>query len=273
MRNFHWFWGSAQRRAIPFAVLAWSMSSILTAIAGPFSTIDTMGFGTRLMYWSGVIGVSIIVGVGLRRIVVRMYPAPAWRADLAGSALIAVAFGTILTAFNAVVLGYDAPVWAALAVNMLVVLLVSLCVVVGRAYMRQADTGAAPDAAVLSRLVEDEGQADVARGPLPPFLRSIDPEIGSNVRWIEADDHYLRVHAPQGSARVLKRFRDALDELSGMPGLQVHRSYWVRLDSVAAVRADGRRHVAILSCGTEVPVSRPYLTGLKDAGLFQDDAA
>jgi len=267
-----WFLSSAQRRAVLFAVLAWSMSSILTAIAGPFSTIDTMGFGTRLMYWSGVIGVSIVVGVSIRRIVVRVYPTPAWRADLAGSTLIAVAFGTIVTAFNALVLGYAAPFWATLSLNMLVVFLVSLCMVVGRAYMRHADTGAAPDA-VLSLPMEGEGQADGTLGALPPFLRSVDPVIGSNVRWIEADDHYLRVHSPEGSVRVLKRFRDALDELSGLPGLQVHRSHWVRLDSVSAVRADGRRHVAILSCGTEVPVSRPYLTGLKDAGLFQDDAA
>jgi hypothetical protein len=62
------------------------------------------------------------------------------------------------------------------------------------------------------------------------------------------------------------RFRDALEELSDLPGLRVHRSHWVMIDAVTEVRPDGRRHVAVLSCGTEVPVSRSYLGNLEIRG-------
>jgi DNA-binding LytR/AlgR family response regulator len=62
---------------------------------------------------------------------------------------------------------------------------------------------------------------------VPGFLRDDRDRDRALVRWIEADDHYLRMHAPCGSARVLMRFRDALDEVSHLPGLRVHRSHWV----------------------------------------------
>lgn len=50
------------------------------------------------------------------------------------------------------------------------------------------------------------------------------------------EDRYLRIHTDGGSDLILMRLRDAVGELAGADGLQVHRSFWV---ARAAVRAAG----------------------------------
>ena len=62
-----------------------------------------------------------------------------------------------------------------------------------------------------------------------------------------------------GSTLVLMRFADAVAELDGAGGLQVHRSYWVARRHVeGAARRDGRTTLR-LTGGHEVPVSRTYM--------------
>ena len=59
-----------------------------------------------------------------------------------------------------------------------------------------------------------------------------------------------------------------MTELEGIEGAQTHRSWWVAKDAVeAAKRGDGRA-VLTLKGGAEVPVSRAYARGLREAGWF-----
>jgi DNA-binding LytR/AlgR family response regulator len=54
------------------------------------------------------------------------------------------------------------------------------------------------------------------------------------------------------------RLSDAVAELDGIEGAQVHRSWWVARDAIAdAKRGDGRATLT-LKDGSEVPVSRTY---------------
>ncbi len=64
----------------------------------------------------------------------------------------------------------------------------------------------------------------------------------------------------------LMRLSDAIAELQGIEGAQVHRSWWVaRTAIVEAVRGDGRATLT-LKDGAEVPVSRTYARLLRQSG-------
>jgi DNA-binding LytR/AlgR family response regulator len=83
---------------------------------------------------------------------------------------------------------------------------------------------------------------------------------------VESEDHYLRVHTSAGSELILMRLADAVRELSGIEGLQTHRSWWVAKQGLAdVVKGDGKL-VLKLKSGAEAPVSRTYLKAVKDAG-------
>jgi hypothetical protein len=265
MRRLEGLGQSPAARSAVIACLAWVTLSLITAIAGPFSTFHTMTLELRVLYWGGIIGSAVCLSEIIRRFVARFDTLSPLHADLVVCALMAPAFGTAITVFNHVAMDHEVAFASALGTNIFVVLLVCIVIILLRTYVRHlTGSGDAPEDNALP--VEDTQE-------VPGFLRDIDPEIGRSVLWIEADDHYLRVHAPCGTARVLMRFRDALEELAHLPGLQVHRSHWVRIEAVTEVRAEGRRHVAVLPCGSEVPVSRSYLPDLQAAGLMPQDEA
>lgn len=91
---------------------------------------------------------------------------------------------------------------------------------------------------------------------------------GAEIRAVQAEDHYLRVHTDRGSDLILMRLSDALDELEGLEGAQTHRSWWVARSAVRDVaRGDGRATLS-LDGGLSVPVSRRYVRALREAGWY-----
>ncbi len=85
---------------------------------------------------------------------------------------------------------------------------------------------------------------------------------------VEAEDHYLRVHTDAGSELITARFSDALGELTGVAGFQVHRSWWAAADAIEGVRWRRGRGELTLAGGLVAPVSRTHATALKSAGWF-----
>ncbi|MEZ5999312.1 LytTR family DNA-binding domain-containing protein [Hyphomonas sp.] len=84
---------------------------------------------------------------------------------------------------------------------------------------------------------------------------------------ISSEDHYVRVYTDLGEELILMRLADAVRELDGAAGVQVHRSWWVAKGGVSDARRDNGKLVLVLKNGTEVPVSRTYQTAAKEAGL------
>ena len=83
---------------------------------------------------------------------------------------------------------------------------------------------------------------------------------------LSSEDHYLRVHTSAGEALVLMRLYDAIRELDGIEGSQIHRSWWVARDAVADIaRGDGKVDL-VLKSGLRAPVSRRYQKALKTDG-------
>ena len=103
--------------------------------------------------------------------------------------------------------------------------------------------------------------------PPPKFLERLPLKLrGAEVWAVEAEDHYLRLHTSLGQDLILLRLADAVDELAGIEGAQVHRSWWVARDAIADARRGDGRATLVLKDGSEVPVSRTYAKILREQG-------
>jgi DNA-binding LytR/AlgR family response regulator len=66
---------------------------------------------------------------------------------------------------------------------------------------------------------------------------------------------------------------DAVAELSGYPGLQIHRSHWVAIDAVDGLERENGKTYALLRDGRKLPVSRTRAPELKKLLPAQSGAA
>jgi len=185
----------------------------------------------------------------------RFEPWPLALRILAGAALIAVPVTLSLYAFSAVI---GSPMTASFLLEqygyVLAVCLIMVVIgyAVGRA--REAPSGS-------SELTEpDAARAFLSRLPLK-FRQA-------ELHAVSSEDHYLRVHTSLGEELILMRLADAIRELDGGGGLQVHRSWWVSKAAVRDVKRQGGKVSLVLPSGKEAPVSRTFTAEVKAAGLL-----
>lgn len=120
-----------------------------------------------------------------------------------------------------------------------------------------------------------------SRGPVPAVLdrSSADPRdrlpsrLGRTVLCLQMEDHYVRVHTPQGSALVLMSLSQAMSGLKDVEGVQTHRSWWVARTAITGVVEDGRRLRLQLTHGLEAPVSRARVGALRAEGWLSAASA
>jgi len=109
---------------------------------------------------------------------------------------------------------------------------------------------------------------DIGPPKLAAFLRRLPTRLGHELIRVSVYDHYVEAHTPRGHELILIRFADALAELDGYDGLQVHRSHWVARAAVRRLlRGDGRSLVVELTDGTRLPVSRSREAATRAAGF------
>ena len=109
--------------------------------------------------------------------------------------------------------------------------------------------------------------APAGSGPPARFLERLPVRLRSAEIWaVEAEDHYLRVHTSAGQDLILLRMADAVAELGGQEGMQVHRSWWVARAGIADARRGDGRATLTLKDGSEAPVSRTYAAELRRRG-------
>jgi hypothetical protein len=130
-----------------------------------------------------------------------------------------------------------------------------------------------PVAAAPAPAAAGAGAAPVAPAPFdaasPPRLSARLPERlrDADILALEAEEHYTKVHTSRGNTLLLLRFSDAIAEMAPVPGLQVHRSFWISRRAVDRVTRVERRMVVRLQGGLEVPVSRSFRLAVQGAGL------
>jgi hypothetical protein len=133
-----------------------------------------------------------------------------------------------------------------------------------RLVLRQRHVSA-PAHAPVEKLVAEE-----TRDEPPSRIAARLPAGFGPLLALNGEDHYVRVHSPQGSTLILIRLRDAIAELDpALEGMQVHRSWWVARNAVASHRTFDRALRLVLTNGLEVPVARDRIAPLKAAGWIK----
>lgn len=116
-----------------------------------------------------------------------------------------------------------------------------------------------------------DSAGEAAKNPegigLPPLHSRLGVSFEGPIIALQSEDHYVRVHGSKGDELLLIRLRDAITEMEGVAGIQVHRSWWVALDGIAAVDQAGRSCSVRLRNGVTLPVARDSIQRLRDARL------
>ena len=140
------------------------------------------------------------------------------------------------------------------------VFVVSLVITIGGYLLRSHDE---------AREMETAGPAGTQAVTLDGFMDRLPPKYRrAELHAITSEDHYLRIYTSLGEELILMRLADAVRELDGADGMQVHRSWWVARSGIEHVKRESGKPVLILPSGAEVPVSRTYQKAARDAGLI-----
>jgi len=233
------------------SLMAWIISTASLTLAGPFGTFTGMGLAERTGFWALATGLSIVIGVGTALWVDRrLSTGPGLRRDLAVATVLTIGFTPLLYLLVVRFTGgvdVQMTVIEMAAVVFAVPFLVGMVRTAIQTAQGQLATGPAPAVDKASDTTRD-----------PRLFARIDAARRGRILSVSGRDHYVDVVTESGQSEILLRFSDALRELEGVPGLQVHRSHWVATDAVAgALRADGKLFV-VLNDGRHLPVSRPY---------------
>lgn len=236
------------------------VAGLFMTLVGPFGTAGAP-FWTSLAYWIGVLTAGTVLSNIVARVAVRldMFEHRPWLWALLMTVAITPPQTILVWAVSGLVfmggprldrlLGYGPPVLLVTLAMMAITVLTQRTPL--QTHAAAPDPGAPadkPPAAFLERL--------------PTKLR------GGDLHAVQAEDHYLRLHTSRGQDIILMRLADALGELQGLEGAQVHRSWWVARDAVVgAERGDGRATLTLKS-GVAAPVSRTYARALREAGWY-----
>lgn len=240
--------GGAGGWARGFAIAA--AAAVFLAVSGAFGMGQTP-LGVRLAYWAGMLSIGTVWGGLVLRLVfpVRGAGSNLWLRTVLYALVIAGPLTGLVWVVNARLLHAPVPLraLASLFVSVALVTLVITAVNV-LAARRRADAE--------------------APSPAPPrFLERLPVKLrGAEIWAVESEDHYLRLHTSKGQDLILLRLADAVAELEGIEGAQVHRSWWVARGAIADARRGDGRATLTLKDGSEVPVSRTYARQLRERG-------
>lgn len=232
-----WHWRE-QAIALALTVLAFS-------VLGPFET-SALPLALRGAYWLICISVGwacvlLMLVLFLRHPRLDEWPL-ALRVGLAVS-LASISIGLTVIQVERVIRGNQLGVGAMLNVFFVCALIGGLM------YMR-----------VSARI----GISPKTDAPDPvPFLKRLPLDLGREIISLTTQDHYVEVTTKQGTALVLIRFQDALQELGSYGGVQIHRSHWVALEALQRTKRQQGKLVAELVDGRSLPVSRTYAQSVR----------
>lgn len=251
-------------------VRGWLRGAGLTALFALFMTL-TGAFGTghaalgpRVAYWLAVMFLGYLWGGFVARRFFRSPGAerPWWIRGPLMSAITAAPFTLVVWTSSRLFLGSDLPP-AALPSLFIYVFVVALAIA---SLFHLVEGRRAASQIAQAAQVAQIAQA-AARAPEPRFLERLPLKLrGAEVWAVEAEDHYLRLHTSKGQDLILMRLADAVAELEGLEGLQVHRSWWVARDAIVEARRSDGRATLTLKDGVQVPVSRTYARALRERG-------
>ena len=241
---------------------------LVLALIGPFGTFQS-SFPTRLAYWVGLglagyacyrpMGWAVErVGTGL--------DLPVWLLWVFACLIATLPMTLVVAGIDRLPQGLPLPGFNTMATTYGYVLVVGAIVTLVFFLIERANAAPAPVAETRPMATPPATVAPPPAASQPRFLDRLPPHLGTDLIALEMEDHYVRAHTTLGSELILLRLRDALAELDGIEGQQVHRSWWVARHAVEDVRRDGRNLRLVLPGGLEAPVARANAATLKEQG-------
>ncbi len=208
----------------------------LLTIAGPFGTYDSLSVFERAAYWGLIVSLAIVIVTAIKIVVASSLPKLSyWQNGVLVSAVFTVLYSPILIVLGHTMAGREhvhfIPIW----MSFLIVFGVAMAIVQIR-YL------------LLSQ--EVVGSARL-------FDRFSDKSVKQIYR-VTVRDHYVDVFTDRGTETLLMRFSDAIAELDGIKGNQVHRSHWVACAAMVRLDRSNGKYLLVLKDGSTVPVSRSF---------------
>lgn len=266
MSAFFDHWLSDFRSPKPYVI--WIILTIIIGFAGPFGTYDSGSLPKRLLLWSLLISVAILIGVSNRAFV---FGALNLRGFWDGTMLVAGLNAISLPPVIAVIMtsvdaGMHLPKYDELAIFAFLVTLGvgayrrtvltwPLAVNDQPADRQEPAASHTPDVALTAPAKSARIQMR-----LPELLRG-------DLIAISVRDHYVDVFTTKGSMGLLMRLSDAVEETAPIDGARVHRSHWVAWDAVEGVEKNGERLQLRMCNGALVPVSKTYRALVEERGI------
>lgn len=256
-------------------------TGVILALLGPFGTFGAVGIGKRLVYWVGLlVGGYVIyapVTVGGMALA-RSLRLPAAGMIVSCAMLASLAMTMVVWRTNEIVSEFDNGPASMPTVEQFFmlygyVLLIGLFMTAQLWWSASRNERAeAAERHEPERLLspqedlspQEETPADAETGPA--FLQRLPAGHDGTIYALESEDHYVRVHGDGRSDLILMRLADAISEMDGVDGLQVHRSWWVARDAFMDMKRNGRSAMLTLPGNLVAPVSRGNMAALKAAG-------
>ena len=230
---------------------------------GPFGTYSRVGIALRMAYWVGLFWTGSLIFGLIVTPAARLGPRlgfPRLFSAVVATIVACIPLAVVVAAVGLRLLpssrDQDALTWYGET------LLVSLPMAIGYILWAQSRRQAGPAAPLISAALQDEPPESGAG----TFLRRLPANLGRELVCLQMEDHYVRAHTTQGSTLVLIPLKDAIAELGALPGLRVHRSWWVARAALEGPVNDGRNLKLRLINGLEAPVARTYIAELRAAG-------
>jgi len=216
--------------ALQYWVLGWLLASLICSVIRPFGTVQ---FSTvqSVGYWLLINGIAVLVIFGVLQVFKTMLSEKFALVAILGSIVFTLLFTPILIVVNDHLFDLILP-FSFFITNFFISLLV-FCIV------RTAMAWRSPSEQTVS-------------GLSAKFENRLTKYQTAQLWAISAQDHYLHVQTDQGSELILMRFSDALAELDGRDGVQIHRSHWVARGGVAKNNSTS----VTLHNAVEFPISR-----------------
>ncbi len=263
---------------IAVELLVMALIGLVFGLLGPFGTY-AMPAALRLAYWVGfiIIGYAIFrpvsISAGWLRETVGI---PVWAAELLATAVAALPL-TFLIGFAISGMRFDPEF-----LGDRFILLYLQCAAIGFGIFLFMRMLFGPEERLVKSAQQDKNMEQPPEKPASEKMGSteteskkpvraklhdrLSPGFSSPITALGVEDHYVRVHSAERDEMLLLRLSDAIKEMEPMEGMQVHRSWWVARDAILTSKRDGRNLRLSLSGGLEVPVSRAYVTKLKQMG-------
>lgn len=230
-------------------------AGLLTGLAGPFGTYDTLPVVTRTGYWVVVVCMTYWLAYLVS------FTAASLAEDLGLEPRLSLAIG-VLAATLAVtaclaglhMLMLEASFWAEAKRLLPYVAAITFALTI----LTESAAGSDAWPAVSAKSTPAASTSNSA------WLDQLPAHLGRRLILLQAQDHYVRAKTERGETLIRTTLQDAARDL-GDYGVRVHRSWWVARHAIGGFRYRAGMPVVVLNDGLELPVGRSYRRALKQA--------